>query len=286
MLGRSSLLKASGAALPLFREDATDYISRVEAADGQALEDAVRTAINAFFQGCADDASPNAGVSNLAALRASCLLAGPRTRQGCAVPLLSSMPTPILLNFGSADYNRKTGLLAGVIPANGQIKAINSQRNNTADPQNNCSFSVFVTSVGATTSATKVMLGSQIAGTNQKIIACSTAINSGAVSFRCQDVGSLAAGVGARVPGLIGASRTAAANYSIRNNGLSATITSSSVVPSSQNIFICSTTDNGTTPIFVDDSIYSFYHIGEAVNLAGLDTRVSAYMTALATAIP
>lgn len=262
-----------------FDADAADYIARVNAVDAAngasgGLEAGLQDIIHILFRDLKSD-------GNFAPLKASCLLAGPRTRQGCAVPLLASMPTPILLNFGGSDYTRKTGLLAGVVPANGQIKAINTQRSNSADPQNNCSFSVFVSSVGATTATTKVMFGSQIAGTNQKIIAAATTINSGQLSFRCQDTGALAAGVGARAPGLIGASRSLAASYTIRNNNQSATVTSTSVAPQSQNLFVCATTADGTTPTSVDDSVYSFYHIGEAVTLSTLDQRISAYMTAL-----
>lgn len=266
--------------------DAADYIARVntvDAANGASggLEPGLQDIIHILFRDLKLDASPFAGVTNFAALKASCLLAGPRTRQGCAVPLLASMPTPILVNFRSIDYARKTGLLAGIISENGQSKAINTRRSNSADPQNNCSFSVFVSSVGATTATTKIMLGSQIEGTNQKIIAAGTSINSGQVSFRCQDTGALAAGVGNRAPGLIGASRSLAASYTIRNDNQSATATSTSVVPQSQNLFVCATTADGTNPANVDDSVYSFYHIGEAVTLSTLDQCISAYMKAL-----
>ena len=98
--------------------DAQAYITAVETADGQALETAVKDAINAFVVGCKAD-----GIWN--AIKASCILAGARTLNGVLVPLAGAAPTNNGFVGAGTDYNRKTGLLG-----NGSSKWLNSNRNN------------------------------------------------------------------------------------------------------------------------------------------------------------
>jgi hypothetical protein len=94
--------------IPEFRlpdePEALTYIAAVEAADGQALEPAVKLAINAFIKGCKND-----GI--WPAIKASCILAGARTLTGALVPLVGTAPTNVDGLFVSGDYNRKTGLV-------------------------------------------------------------------------------------------------------------------------------------------------------------------------------
>jgi len=68
--------------------DAAKYLAAVEAADGEPLEPAVRTAINAFFRGL--KATP--GLFD--AIKASCILCGARTITGALVPLAGDAPSP------------------------------------------------------------------------------------------------------------------------------------------------------------------------------------------------
>lgn len=81
--------------------DAAVYIDRVEAADGQSLEEGVNIAYSTFVSGCKTD-----GIWD--AIKASCILAGARTLDGALVPLVGTAPTNF--NFASGDYDRKTGL--------------------------------------------------------------------------------------------------------------------------------------------------------------------------------
>jgi hypothetical protein len=81
--------------------DAGNYIQAVEAADGQALEAGTRQAINNFVVGCKQD-----GIWS--AIKASCILSGARTLNGALQPLAGTAPTNF--NFVTGDYNRKTGL--------------------------------------------------------------------------------------------------------------------------------------------------------------------------------
>lgn len=109
---RSNAIIAEDA--PDFDPDAQDYISRVETADGQSLEDEVKTAINDLFVALKAAPAPIAA-TNWDAIKAgtALLMAGPRTLAGALVPLHSSMPTPTNTNFVSGDYNRVTGLKGG-----------------------------------------------------------------------------------------------------------------------------------------------------------------------------
>ena len=92
--------------------DARDFIQRVEAADGAALEDGIKLAYADFIRGCKADGNWNA-------IMAACILAAARTLSGALVPLKGAAPTNF--NFVSGDYNRKTGLVG-----NGSTKYLNS----------------------------------------------------------------------------------------------------------------------------------------------------------------
>lgn len=92
--------------------DALDYIQRVEAADGQPLEEHIKQAINDFVVGCKADPSPVAGRSNWESLKAGTafLITGPRTLDGAFVPLFDTLPAVTLYNIVSGDYDRRLGV--------------------------------------------------------------------------------------------------------------------------------------------------------------------------------
>jgi hypothetical protein len=99
--------------------DAAAYITAVETADGQALEEKTKIAIDNFVLGCKAD-----GIWN--AIKASCILAGARTRLGALTPLVGTAPTSF--NFVDGDYNRKTGLVG-----DGSTKYLDSNRAQQGD---------------------------------------------------------------------------------------------------------------------------------------------------------
>jgi hypothetical protein len=65
--------------------DAAAYITAVETADGQALEERTKIAIDNFVLGCKAD-----GIWT--AIKASCILSGARTLAGALVPLVGTAP--------------------------------------------------------------------------------------------------------------------------------------------------------------------------------------------------
>jgi hypothetical protein len=97
----TTLMQEIDAAIPEIDPDAAAYIAEVEATDGEPLEPEVKTAYNSFVVGCKED-----GIWD--AIKASCIMAGARTLQGALIPLVGTAPTN--LNFVESDYDRKTGL--------------------------------------------------------------------------------------------------------------------------------------------------------------------------------
>lgn len=237
--------------------DAAAYIAAVETADGQALETATRVAIHSFVKGCkADGIWP--------AIKASCILAGARTLSGALVPLVGAAPTNF--NFVGGDYNRKTGLRG-----NGSTKYLNSNRNNNADPQNNKHLAAYNTVAGSGTR-------SYVAGNTDSWVARD---NSNFFA-RANQTSSLVVPTSNSIVGLIGVSRTGGLALTSRINSNNNTSSIASVAPASENLHIF---NKGDLTQYADDRL-AFYSIGESLNLALLDTRVTALINAFAAAIP
>ena len=243
--------------------DVSAYILAVESADGQQLEEGVITAIETFVLGCKSD-----GIWS--AIKASCLLAGARTLSGALVPLVGSNPTNF--NFVAGDYNRETG-----IKGNGSTKYLNSNRSNTADSQNDQHMSVFYSepeglgkhSIGA---------GSGITGATH-ILRRST----GSLSFRNRNNNFNDTLIVASVPNTFcGMSRSSSSGYSYRYAGSSGSFSQVSQTPAAFNVEVFKLASWTT----FSDARLSFYSIGESIDLALLDSRVSTLMTDLAAAIP
>jgi hypothetical protein len=232
--------------------DAIAYVNAVETADGQLLEFGVGKAINDFVVGCKLD-----GIWN--AIKASCILAGARTLAGALVPLVGTAPTNN--NFVAGDYNRKTGLVG-----NGSTKYLNSNRNNNADPQDSQHLSCYVSTVGASIAMSMLVNGF-----------ATGASHIGAAGVRSRNSVPLGS---AMTTGHNGISRSSSASYVQRVGGASTTLTQTSETPA-----------NDSIAIFRSDTVYgthriAFYSIGESLDLALLDARVTTLINAFAAAIP
>lgn len=244
-----------------YDEDAGNYIQAVETADTQALEPATRKAINNFVIGCKQD-----GIWT--AIKASCILSGARTLAGALVPLAGTAPTNF--NFVSGDYNRETGLVG-----NGISKYLDSNRNNNADPQNNNHNAVYASTIATA--------GSYI----------------NARGASASDVGTNAMGVGpffrsrtftassytSTATGLIAHSRASSGNFTVRFGNLNTSVSTSSETPLALNLFVFARNTNGT-PEFYGNARLAFYSIGESLDLARLDARVTDLINAFAVTIP
>lgn len=245
--------------------DAAAYLTAVQNADNQALEPAVRNAITAFVIGCKQD-----GIWS--AIKASCILMGARTLSGALTPLVGTAPTnngP----FVSGDYNRETGLVG-----NGSTKYLNSNRSNNADPQNSKHHSVFV-SVQATVGG--ILNGAQVGGAaGQSGITVVPQVDGNA--FRVNNASSPAPTARTLRTNFLGVQRSTSSSYVLRTNGEDITETIASDVPANEDIGIL----GRTTGANFCNARLAFYSIGESLDLALLDSRVTTLYNAIGTAIP
>ena len=249
--------------------DAQVYISAVEAADGQGLEDGVKNAINSFVIGCKAD-----GIWT--AIKASCILAGARTLSGALVPLVGTAPTNF--NFLSGDYNRETGLVGDQ-----STKYLNSNRANNADPQNSAHRSVYVT--GVPTRDGSNFYGSNgvttVGGDNMFV---QTSDNTLRGANRGTGTGAgFVVNNEANTAGFKGVSRADSANFTVRSSGSNTTASVASSTPTSENIAIFARTPSAVA--LHSNARLAFYSIGESLDLALLDARVSTLINAIAEAI-
>jgi hypothetical protein len=247
--------------------DAGNYIQAVEAADGQALEAATRQAINNFVVGCKQD-----GIWN--AIKASCILAGARTLAGALVPLVGTAPTNV--NFVTGDYNRKTGLVG-----NGSSKYLGTNRTDNADPRNNFHMSTYVTTAGSKTVG-EAYIGVSDNSTSFSVIYRYPPSYSATLAFsRSTNAlnGGLLNGVG-----LLGTSRQISSSFFFRRDSTTVTTTDPSALPTSNNIAVFA--ENTSSIVNYSNARLAFYSIGESLDLALLDTRVTALIAAFAAGIP
>jgi hypothetical protein len=203
------------------------------------------------------------------AIKASCILAGARTLAGALVPLVGAAPTNF--NFVSGDYNRKTGLVG-----NGSSKYLDSNRSNNADIRSNKHIAVFRTT-SETRTATMCALGI-VAATGAAQLVTSTTLR----FFRISSFGT-ETGISdtTAVNGFWGAAGTSNTSvigrYNSINNAL--TVTDTAQVSGNLQVFARSGAD-------FTDARLSYYSIGESLNLALLDARITALINAIAASIP
>jgi len=252
-----------------FDADASTYIEAVEAADTQALETGVRYAINDFVIGCKND-----GIWD--AIKASCILAGARTLAGALVPLVGTAPTNY--NFVSGDYDRETGLVG-----DGSTKYLDSNRNNNADPQANRHLAAHVSTLPSQLShiiSAKGEDAGEIGGSRIELSA------TGAPNYQlCIDLSTTTV-IGSSGAGFYGVTRNSSSTITARSAQVSNSASQGSTTPSSVNYGVQARIQpNGTVNAYSNARL-SFYSIGESLDLAALDTRVSTLITAIGAAIP
>jgi hypothetical protein len=230
--------------------DAAAYFSRI-VANGSTITDDNKTAVDTFVRGCKAD-----GVWSK--LKACCLLAGPSTLAGALTALVGSNPTNI--NFIEASYVRTAGLIGDGTAQRG----LNTNRASNADPQDNSHVAAYVTvSAGVST-----LINAGDAGSGATSIGTTG-------STRSRNSGLFST---ATVLGFAGVSRSSSSGYDSRVNGVAYPRTQVSQTPSASNYHIFRYSD---TLASYSGARISFYSIGEAIDLALLDARVTTYMNSL-----
>lgn len=230
--------------------DAADYFARIVAA-GSTISSANQAAVNTLVVGCKTD-----GIWT--AIKASCLLAGADTLAGALVPLVGSAPTNN--NFVSGDYSRTTGLQGGT------SRRLNTNRLDSADPQDNCHAAVWVTNTGSGTSV-------GIIGSNSSTAIAQRRFHRN--SMTCNDITSTSYTI---ATGFLGMTRASSTNYTRRVSQTNATITVTSTGTSGANVAVFARDTAGAS---VWAGRASFYSLGGSLDLALLDARLATYMSSL-----
>ena len=262
--------------------DASNYIDAVEAADQAdtpgigAMETSVRYAINDFVIGCKND-----GVWT--AIKNSCILAGAKTLEGSFIDLKSCTKvitnnnfadgTYVGSNYTTGDYNRKTGLG----DAANTTKYLNSNRNNNADPQDSQHTSVFVSTPGTPASATQLYMGASTSSGGFSLGMASSQQFSRNRSTTFTFVGSSAA------TGLAGTNRSAPGSYTHRVARVNTSVSVTSQAPADSVIHVFR--ENVIGGLYTNARL-AFYSIGESLDLALLDNRVSTLIAQFGAVIP
>jgi hypothetical protein len=251
----------SNQAVQILDPDAEDYFSRIFAA-GSSISSVNQVAVNNFIVGCKAD-----GIWS--AIKASCLLAGPDTLAGAIVPLVG--PAPTNFNFVAGDYNRVTGL-----KGDGSTKYLDSNRNNNADPQDNCSSGAWVTEM-------QLIAGTLIGSTNANGAAARNIYRSSGSTPRyqamCNNGGANATVTHSThaATGFVGISRNEPSDFLFRASGATDNIIKESTGSNTNTLKLFR---QGNAANFTDPRI-AFYFIGESLDLAALDARLTTYMASI-----
>lgn len=249
---------------------ADSYIAAVEAADGQALEVAVKNAYYQFINDCTTD-------GNIQSIGACCILAGARTLSGALVPLIGPAPTNV--GFSSANYARK-GLPAGVA-------RLLSNRLDSDDPIDSRHLALYSTTVG--TANGQVSIG--------------TAVNTG--TFRVEMYRAVSGAYGAYLGGgvinigggtpISNLAFAAGLNAMSLSNGTVSYVNGSGTINYTLNYATGSVAQgvqvgvfargDGTNPLL--SGTISYYSIGSGLpNVSAYCTRVNTLISQLYAAVP
>lgn len=233
----------------IYDSDAENYIGRVEAADGQPLEDPLKTLINDLF------ISLKAG-AYLEKMRSFYLLCGPRTMT-TLTPLLPAMPAAVRAGtLESFTYSRKLGT------SGGGAGYINTNLNDSTIGLNDVHLAVH-TSSGVPGMGVLVSNG--------------TMISNGFVRNRTSAAAGHAAGAG-----FFATARNNSANYTINSGGSDTTVTAASATRENLSYFVLCRNTSGTPAIF-STATHTLFSIGNGVGLSlpGLRAIILAYYNGL-----
>ena len=215
-------------------------------------------AIDSFITGCKSDGTWNS-------IKASCIMAGWSNLSGALTPLVGV--APIGFNFIEADYNPITGL-----QGDGSTKYISSSYAYPTSLQNNCHASVYMTVSGTSTSLGPSYTnasnnGTQLNQTGSRLYSV--------LFYSSTDSTSL---------GFRGVSRANSSTYIYRAGSNNETATAASVAVTHSGMFVFARNRGNTIDGYGDPRL-AFYSIGESLDLALLDARVSGLMVAISGAI-
>ena len=242
--------------------DALDYLDRMAAADGAGVEVGVATAVSAFVRD-----TKAAGVFD--ALKACCILAGARTLAGALVPLRGDAPTPY--GFVSGDFSRTAGLSDP-----GATSYLDSNYTTPASLQDDCHFAVYTDALPSTQ---QMLAGANAGGSLAQQLYCKDTLANGLLNS-----GSTTANAGTGHAGFHGCNRPNSETQQVRAGGDTVSDLYASVGVPDLPVFLFARNLSGVANLTNDVNIL-FYSIGSSLDLAKLDSHVTAYVTAIGAAI-
>jgi len=249
--------------------DALIYINAVEVLDGQSLEDGVKTAYNNFVIGCKTD-----GIWD--SIKSSCILAGARTLSGALTPLVGNPLTNI--GFITTDYNRKQGLTgdkSSYLNTNYSGHLATNQHLVVQKTSNNTSNGFFSALAGVTPiDASWVFLRSQSATAGGRM-----EYGVGPAASLFTDTQTVSSFFGLNQSGTFFTARQSA------NNEVDTLTQTPTTVTDFEPFYIFADNDNGSVRMQSDFRIF-FYSIGESIDLAKFQARVSGLLVQVSGAIP
>lgn len=250
--------------LRTYDADASSYITAVETADNQTLEQGVKEAITEFVVGC-----KIRGI--WASIKSCCLLCGARTLNGSLVPLKGPAPTNFNSLFTDNDYNRETGL-----KGNGSSKYLdtNFSASSPLVSQNDFHFSLYISSLSSVGVQRTYMADTGGMNMYRPIS------NNTLTQFNIN--ASFGAAQGdldmASSTGFCGLSRDNASNFTIRIGSRNRVVGSSSVGGDGGTMRIFGRNGNNVMGEFSDGRI-AFYSIGNSVDLRNLNSCIQKYIS-------
>ncbi|MFN9621284.1 MAG: hypothetical protein ACK587_00385 [Cyanobacteriota bacterium] len=258
-----------------------DYIDRVIAADVAAgntlgLENGVKDAYDVFIRACIDAGflGTSGGVlsQSNSLIKVAPIMAGAQTIQGALVPLVGNALTR-LGTLSGWNYNRKTG-----IRGNGTDNAINSSRNNNADPQNNKHMAV---NLSTAMSGTVAAMGAQTVSP-----ASQSLIYSFADGLDMRINSTIGGGVSPNnLSGFLGVARSTSSSLAFQSNTVASTASNTSTTPNALPIYILARNLDGVVSI-PTTARANFFSIGESVNLSALQPLVTTLLASISASIP
>jgi hypothetical protein len=211
-----------------------------------------------------------------AAINASCILAGARTLFGALVPLKGTAPT----NFNFVIWRLQPHDGAG-----GRLEArsrLNSNRNNNADPQNSNHNAVYITVATSVSAQALIGASDPFNEVGSNVLRIFNTSDLRHQNRRGSNVTTTVSSPGPPV-GLAGHSRAESETYTVRGEGVNYPISSVSQATNNRNVAVFARAATGAN---YSSCRLAFYSIGEAIDLALLDARVTNLINAYAAAIP
>ena len=268
-----------------FDPDAAAYLRAVEAADGQALEPPVKRAVEDFFRGTKADGT-------FSAIKAACLLCGARTLAGALVPLVGTAPTNVAgrggRRPGSGNASKKDGFVEGDYTRGGATPGlkgdgtsyIDSGRSNNADAASDKHLAVYATN--ASTGVSEMWIGMTEGSYATRVFKQSNEV------YFAYD-GSTSAfpkpGPQPGLTGLVGLKRESSSSFSAYLDGTEVSKNEDVSSFGPYNHFVFAHNNAGVSATLISTSTFAYYSIGEATDLALLDARVTALVTAIGAAV-